>query len=177
MKRKQQLFFVLFCLVIALLSLAPYWTHGVNLEHDTCFHLSRIEGLARSFKDGNYMPRIYPYKNNNFGYASPLFYCDFFLIIPALLYNAGLSLARSYQFLLLLCSFFSAWYMGKLTMKLSRQQPAMYLAAFLYVFSLYRFTDIYVRGALGEVLAFVFMPVALIGIYEVLWGDEKNGLG
>ena len=35
MKRKQQLFFVLFCLVIALLSLAPYWTHGVNLEHDT----------------------------------------------------------------------------------------------------------------------------------------------
>lgn len=59
-------------------------------------------------------------------------------------------------------------------MKLSRQQPAMYLAAFLYVFSLYRFTDIYVRGALGEVLAFVFMPVALIGIYEVLWGDEKK---
>ena len=174
MKRKQQLFFVLFCLVIALLSLAPYWTHGVNLEHDTCFHLSRIEGLAQSFKDGIFMPRIYPYKNNNFGYASPLFYCDFFLIIPALLYNAGLSLARSYQFLLLLCSFFSAWYMGKLTMKLSRQQPAMYLAAFLYVFSLYRFTDIYVRGALGEVLAFVFMPVALIGIYEVLWGDEKK---
>lgn len=174
MKRKQQLIFVLFCLVIALLSLAPYWTHGVNLEHDTCFHLSRIEGLAQSFKDGNYMPRIYPYKNNNFGYASPLFYCDFFLIIPALLYNASLSLARSYQFLLLLCSFFSAWYMGKLTMKLSRQQPAMYLAAFLYVFSLYRFTDIYVRGALGEVLAFIFMPVALIGIYEVLWGDEKK---
>ena len=174
MKRKQQLFFVLFCLVIAVLSLAPYWTHGVNLEHDTCFHLSRIEGLAQSFKDGIYMPRIYPYKNNNFGYASPLFYCDFFLIIPALLYNAGLSLARSYQFLLLLCSFFSAWYMGKLTMKLSRQQPAMYLAAFLYVFSLYRFTDIYVRGALGEVLAFIFMPVALIGIYEVLWGDEKK---
>ena len=91
MKRKQQLFFVLFCLVIAVLSLAPYWTHGVNLEHDTCFHLSRIEGLAQSFKDGIYMPRIYPYKNNNFGYASPLFYCDFFLIIPALLYNAGLS--------------------------------------------------------------------------------------
>ena len=50
----------------------------------------------------------------------------------------------------------------------------MYLAAFLYVFSLYRFTDIYVRGALGEVLAFIFMPVALIGIYEVLWGDEKK---
>ena len=52
MKRKQQLFFVLFCLVIAVLSLAPYWTHGVNLDHDTCFHLSRIEGLAQSFKDG-----------------------------------------------------------------------------------------------------------------------------
>ncbi len=78
-----------------MLSLAPYWTHGVNLEHDTCFHLSRIEGLAQSFKDGIYMPRIYPYKNNNFGYASPLFYCDFFfLIIPALLYNAGLSGAQ-----------------------------------------------------------------------------------
>ena len=174
MKRKQWLLFALFCFGIALISLAPYWFHGVNLEHDTCFHLSRIEGLAQSFKEGVFLPRIYPYKNNNFGYASPLFYSDFFLVLPALLYNAGLSLARSYQFLLLLCGFFSAGFMGILTMKISKRQLAAYFSSFLYIFSLYRLTDIYVRGALGEVLAFVFMPVALIGIYEVLWADNKK---
>lgn len=174
MQKKQKYLFFLFCLIIAIFSLAPYLTGGVNLEHDTCFHLSRIEGLAQSFKDGIYMPRIYPYKNNNFGYASPLFYSDFFLVIPALLYNAGVSLARSYQLLLLGCSFFSAWFMGKLTMRLNQKPQAAYLASFLYVFSLYRLTDVYVRGALGEVLAFVFMPVALIGIYEVLWDNENQ---
>ncbi|WP_370778067.1 hypothetical protein [Holdemania massiliensis] len=174
MQKKQKYLFFVFCLIIAVFSLAPYLTGGVNLEHDTCFHLSRIEGLARSFKDGIYMPRIYPYKNNNFGYASPLFYSDFFLVIPALLYNAGVSLARSYQLLLLGCSFFSAWFMCKLTMRLNQKPQAAYLASFLYVFSLYRLTDVYVRGALGEVLAFVFLPVALIGIYEVLWDNENQ---
>lgn len=171
---KKHLLFILFCLIIAALSLYPYLLGPVNIEHDTCFHLSRIEGLARSFQDGVVIPRIYPYKNHNFGYGSPMFYSDFFLIIPALLYLSGVSLAGSYQIFLFICSFFSAWFMGLLVKRISKNRVAMFISSALYLFCTYRFTDIYVRGALGEVVAFVFLPVALIGIFEVLAGNPEQ---
>lgn len=173
-KKRDVCLFIVFCLIMALISIYPYWFNGVNLEHDTCFHLSRIEGLAQSFKDGILIPRIYPYKNLGFGYASPTFYSDFFLVVPALLTNAGVSLARSYQILLFICSFFTCWFMGTLTKRLCKNKEAVYLTSFLYLFCSYRLTDIYVRGALGEVIAFVFLPAALLGMIEVLWKDEKR---
>ena len=112
--KKTWLVFVLFCLILSLLSLYPYWLRGVNLEHDTCFHISRIAALAQSFRDGDLLPRIFPYQNNGFGYASPLFYSNTFLVLPALCALAGLSIARCYQLLLLLCSFFTCFNMGLL---------------------------------------------------------------
>ncbi|MBQ5756659.1 MAG: hypothetical protein IIV88_05315, partial [Erysipelotrichaceae bacterium] len=48
----------------------------LGLEHDTFFHLSRIEGLAQALAHHDFFPALYPMKNNGYGYASPLFYCD-----------------------------------------------------------------------------------------------------
>ena len=53
------------------------------IEHDTFFHLSRIENLSLSIREGQFLPAVYPYENGGFGYASPLFYSDVLLIIPA----------------------------------------------------------------------------------------------
>lgn len=172
--KKNWLIFALFCLGISLFSLYPYILGGVNIEHDTCFHLSRIEGLARSIQSGDLLPRIYPFKNNNFGYAGPMFYSDILLYIPSLLYLCGLSVARCYQLSLLVCAFLSAWFMGRVSYRLSNRFSTAYLSSFLYLFTTYRLTDIFVRGALGEVMAFVFLPLALLGMIEVLWKEERH---
>ena len=37
-----------------------------------------------------------------------------------------------------------------------------------------RLTDIYVRGAVGEILAFVFNPLILYGFYNVIFDDGKK---
>ena len=172
--KKTWLVFVLFCLILSLLSLYPYWLRGVNLEHDTCFHISRIAALAQSFRDGDLLPRIFPYQNNGFGYASPLFYSNTFLVLPALCAMAGLSIARCYQLLLLLCSFFTCFNMGLLMRRVTEKKEAVFLAALLYLLCSYRLTDIYVRGAVGEVVALTFFPIALIGIVEVLYGQPQR---
>ena len=53
---------VLFCL--------PYLTSDfLALEHDTLFHLSRIEGLSEAIGRGDFLPALYPYKNDGFGYV------------------------------------------------------------------------------------------------------------
>lgn len=167
--------FILYSVLLSLIFIFPYLIKNfLPIEHDTFFHHSRIEGLAHALQEGQLFPKIYPTKNMNFGYASPLFYSDFFLIIPAILYNCGLSLASSYIFTVFVCSFFSCYFIMLLARKMTLLKFAPYLAGILYLFSNYRITDVYVRGALGEIMGFVFLPLVLLGIYYVLYDDESK---
>lgn len=53
--------------------------------------------------------------------------------------------------------------------------------ALIYIYTPYRSTDIYIRGAIGEALAFVFFPAALLCIYKLSIKDRLSlrwiGLG
>ena len=172
---KQNYKYLLFSLIITIIFAYPFLIKDfLPLEHDTLFHLSRIEGLAQSFKDGAFLPRIYPYKNMNFGYGSPMFYSDFFLIIPALLYNLGISVSVCYVFIIMVFTFLSSYFAMKLCRVVTNNNYAPYIAGTLYLFSNYRITDVYVRSSLGEVMGFAFLPLVLLGIYYVLYTDTKK---
>lgn len=171
-KRKKD---IVFALVISVILLFPYLTKDLlAIEHDTFFHVSRIEQLSLSIQHGNFLPAIYPYENNGYGYASPLFYSDVFLIIPALLHIVGLPLAFCYKFTVFIFSFISAISMIILVSKISKKRLCSYIAGCAYLFSNYRITDIYVRGALGEIIAFSFLPILLIGLYEIIEEDKDS---
>ena len=45
----------------------------------------------------------------------------------------------------------------------------------LYACSLYRLIDLVERGSLGEIISFVFIPLAILGLYEILYDDYKKG--
>ena len=103
----------LFALLIGVFFCYPYlFSNFLYIGHDNFYHLSRIEGLAHSFQDGTLIPAIYPYKNDNFGYASPLFYSDFFLMIPAFFYQFGLPLSTSYKLVIFVCTVFTCYSMA-----------------------------------------------------------------
>ena len=74
----------LIALVIALLVSIPlYSKYTSGLTCDLTYHLTRIEGIKQSLQAHIFPAYIYPYANNGFGYAAPLFYPDIFLLIPA----------------------------------------------------------------------------------------------
>ncbi len=175
LKKHQFVLRIVIALIIAIAFTFPYLTKDfLGIEHDTFFHLSRITGLATSIKEGNFFPSIYPYKNNGFGYASPLFYCDFFIIIPAIFYLFGLSLASSYKLLIFLFTFFSALAIEDLLSRISKNNKVMIIGTIAYTFSNYHITDVYVRGALGEVSAMMFLPILLSAIYELIYNQKVN---
>ena len=165
---------IIFCALISIFFIYPYISNNLNLEHDTTFHLSRIEGYATALKNFDFIPNIYPYKNEGFGYGSPMFYSDFLLLIPAILYNFNLSIALCYKLTILISSFFSALFMANLISHLTKNKYSPYLGAVLYLFSNYRICNTYIRGALGEIMAFIFIPIVLLGIYEVLLKDKNK---
>ena len=48
------------------------------------------------------------------------------------------------------------------------------IAAILYILIPYRICDLFVRAALGEVLAFIFIPFVFLGVYEFIHNQGKR---
>ncbi|MBC5580324.1 hypothetical protein H8S23_02280 [Anaerofilum sp. BX8] len=147
---------------------------GMFYGNDLPFHLWRIEFIKEGLKDGQFFLKIIPEALEGYGYPVNLFYSGFFLLIPAALAACGLSVITSYKLFLVLiiCSaMFTCFYA---VYKISQNRRTALLAVFLYIGSAYFETDLYSRAALGETQAFVFLPLVVVGFYEILWGDEKN---
>ncbi len=136
--------------------------------HDIYFHVTRIQALAGELEAGHIPARLYSDVFGGYGYASPLFYGDLFLVIPALLLLAGMSLLGAYKAFIILCIFacvLVSYFCGK---KMFRSSTAALCFVFVYCLSSYFAIDIFSRAALGEIQAFVFIPLAFAGLHSIL---------
>ena len=88
---------ILLIIFITTFSLLFLFQDKIILGDDLTFHLNRFLGIANCFEDGQIPPRIYPYANNYYGYATPLFYCDLFLYPFGVLFHYGLSAVYCYK--------------------------------------------------------------------------------
>ena len=168
----------LFLIMPAVLTVFSCWPYlfrdFLGIEHDTFFHLSRIQGLAEAISRGDLMPAMYPFKNNGFGYASPLFYCDILLYPFALMYNAGCPLSTCYKAMIVVFTWLSGYTMMRFLFRVTRDYPASFIGTAAFILAPYRISDIYVRGACGELAAMIFLPVLLSGIYEVIYRKKPE---
>ena len=73
-------------ILFALLFCIPYLGKDLlPIEHDTFFHVARIQAMADAIGHKDFLPAVFSLQNNGYGYASPLFYNNLFLIPSALL--------------------------------------------------------------------------------------------
>ncbi|OJG88150.1 hypothetical protein RV15_GL001809 [Enterococcus silesiacus] len=143
---------------------------------DYHFHQNRIEGLAESLRHGILLPKVSYFFIGGYGYASSLFYPDFYLYFPAILRVFGFSLASSFvifsigiNFATFILSYVSGRYMALTKVK-------SYLFSLLYTLSIYRLQDFFNRQAIGELLAMGFFPLVLASLYLLKNGKEKKWL-
>ena len=168
--RKQILFLLIFSLGLCAILFLPYTVR----YHDIYFHLARLESLVTAIHNGDFFPRIFPYFYDNFGYAVSLFYSDFFLYIPAVLCLLGVDILLSYKiynFIVIAAISLSAYYCAE---KLTEDKQAALVTSIFYTASSYLAVDVFVRGALGETQAFVFLPFCILGMYNAVYGNSKD---
>ena len=138
------------------------------VAHDLTFHLNRFVGLVDAFNEGQILPKIYPYANHGFGYATPLFYCDLFLYPFSLLYGLGFSAVWCYKVCVLFYTTIGNVFVYLIFKKETNNRKLSLFASFLYLTCNYHLMNIFVRGALGEILAMTFVPLVLYAIYRIL---------
>ncbi len=146
---------------IFLVTLVPLWAFlhpGLLFTHDGTIHIARIANFYQSLAEGNWMPRWAA--NLNWGYGSPVISFVYPLpsYIASLFHAIGFSFVDSTKLVFIGAYIASAYAMFFWINLQWGPMPAI-AAAILYSFVPYRFVDLYVRGALGEHVAFIFPPL------------------
>lgn len=171
--RHKYFILTLFCLFI--FCLKPLSLMATTKGHDSAFHLQRIAAMAKEIEYGNYFPRIYTTVLNGNGYASPLFYGDLFVTIPAYLVAVrDYALTDAYACFIALifaCTVLSMYFC---TRSITKSSKAAFCGAIMFGISSYLSTDLITRGAFGESQAFIFIPIAFTGFYHIMYGEARK---
>lgn len=161
-------------LMTVLLLCLPYLNDYMLNSGDFKTHAGRIEGIYIALRDGTIPIAINQSQNSDWGYIMPAMYPQLFLYIPAAFMMLGMSLMNACKlFYILICVFTVVLsYISFKNIMKNRYVGA--LGSVIYSLAVYRMTDQYTRGALGETLAMIFLPVLVWGAYEILVRDESK---
>lgn len=171
---KKNIKIVIIFLVIVAFAVYPYLNRIQPWGHDMSFHLNRIQSITQELKNGNFPVQIYSNQLQGTGYGTPLFYPQLFLYIPAVFNLIFDALIVSYKFFIVLITAATLGITYFSANRIFKSKTKSIVTSLLYTFSLYRIEDVFVRAALGEIIAFAFLPLVIAGIYEMINGDKKK---
>ncbi len=158
--------------ILSVFSILPLFNSGFFPMHDDT-QVARVFEMGKALKDGIFPVRWvadlgYGYGYPIFNFYSPLpyyigglFTLIGFDVLIATKIMIGLGIVLSGIFMYLLArEFWGAW--GGI------------VSALFYVYAPYHALDIYVRGAVGEIYAYSFLPLTALGFYKVIKYSVDN---
>ncbi len=163
MKRYYAYLLLVFLLLLPLLSL---FTPGLPVTHDNVVHTARIAAFYKSLLEGNFIPRWAGDLNWGFGHPILMFVYPLPSYLAALIHSLGFSYISTVK-IIYGSAFITSGLLMFLWAKEEFGEKAGFATALLYSFAPYRFVDLYVRGALGEHVAFVFPPLILYTMFKI----------
>lgn len=145
-------------LLLTLPALAPLFRPGFYVSDDGLFHVYRIAALADAWGQGVLYPRLFPQFGFGYGQAVLNFYAPLSYVPGALLSLLGASPDAAAEWTVALgfvLASLAAYGMGKYIWG----RGGGILAAVVYTYFPYHLADAYLRGALPEHMAFIFLPL------------------
>lgn len=157
---------VILIIILGILPLYSLFLPGLPLTHDGQDHVARIANFYRNLTEGVLIPRWAA--NLNWGYGHPVV----MFLYPFPSYIASLFKAVGFTFVDSVKIVFGLSYLASLLFMYYwlRSWGGLYagiVGAVVYGFMPYRFVDLYVRGAIGEHMAFVWPPAICYFIFRI----------
>ena|SRR3989344_4265818 len=168
---------IIFCFItlISIFPLLDLAHPGLPITHDGQDHVARIANFYANLEEGNIVPRWA--SNLNWGYGHPILMFLYPLpsYVASIFHFFGFSLVDSVKIVFAAGFFLSGIVMYVWTSNFLDKRSAFF-ASLLYLFAPYRFVDLYVRGAIGEHIAFIFPPLVFWAILKLNRTAEKKYL-
>lgn len=161
---------------IYLTSLNGHIWSFLGMNNDGRFHVMRIEGLYEALKHGQYFPIVNMSFLGGFGYISNIFYSNLWLYPVACMRLLGLTAVQSFVLFYILLNFCTLSLSFWAFHHVSHQYDKSLVFSLMYTLSIYRIFDMVRRFDVGEVLTLTFLPVVILGVYEIFYGDRRQWL-
>lgn len=172
--KKQQIVFWTLAAGV-LLAYFPYLTDYFSIGADSLYHWGRIANLKNALLQGSTFPvRMQGTWLCDHGYATSFFYGDLFLYLPALLQLLGFSIMTVYKMFVFVILTATAVIAYASFQRCVRDEYAALAGSMIYLLNPYHIYNIYCRGALGECLAMIFLPLVCCGIC-LLYTEDVTG--
>ncbi len=162
---------VIFIIVVfSVFLLKDLFLPGFYTSHDGIHQVVRLYAFDQVIRQGQIPPRWVGDLLNGFGYPLFNFSYQFPWFMAEIAHLAGLSIFASIKFVFLL-----GFVLSGITMYFFQRELFGRLAALagtaIYLLAPYRFSNIFVRAAIGDATAFIFAPLIFLAIFKL----EKRG--
>lgn len=156
---------LLIIISFSLISVFTLFHKGLPPTHDGEYHVVRFYEFDKVLRQGNLYPRWAPDFNN--GYGIPLFnyVYPFPNYIASFFHIFNISFIDAFKLSMIVATILGAFFFYLWSKEIWGREGGI-LSSIFYLYSPYRFLDVFVRGSVGEVWALAFFPACL-------WSLEK----
>lgn len=166
---------ILVILITSVLSTIPAFTDSFfKLSYDGSIHIARFEAVIQALQHHSLPPLVNFIGLKHTGLSMNGMYpwvSSLIFILPNLLFKNSL-VALFVGFIIL--NFLTIFNTYLLTKFITPKKWIQILGILIYQFSSYHMIVMYSRNALGEALAYAFLPLVLLGCLKI-WQNVKNG--
>ncbi|MDO8573415.1 MAG: hypothetical protein Q7R77_01565 [Candidatus Daviesbacteria bacterium] len=178
MKKVEEIISKYWFLIICLLSfpaIRALFVSGYFGASDD-MHIAWLYEIDKIIKLGQIPPRFVP--DLSFGFGYPLFNFVFPLpfYIGEIFHLLGLSFVDSIKAVFLISVPLSGIFMYLLLRQFVERNLSL-IGAVLYIYTPYRSVDLYVRGAIGEIVGFVFLPLIILSAAKIFAKGNFKWIG
>ena len=168
--------FIVLILILAgiyLASIPAFVMKFANTVDGPLFY-SIIDGMTFNLR----IVHQFPYRINMtvlYGIPIPIFYhCTFFYTYYIFLFLFKLIGVQSFNCMIILLNTLTGINMYIASKSIYDNKKSACISTLLYLLIVYRLSDIYSRGAMGESIAFCFVPLLILSVYKIFYGNEEN---
>lgn len=164
----------LIILVVTILIMSPLiFSKNYIAGNDTDFHISNIYSIYTNMIQGNFS-KILPIIAQGFGYGTGIFYPRLAHMSTAVLTAIfGGNVIGALKAIHFIVYFLSAVMMYKLVYRIFNNKCSAIVSSIFYLTFPYTITEVFVRDSLAESFMFIFMPMIILGLYELFYGNKK----
>lgn len=163
-------------ILLGIIICLPFFTLNIAKTGEYLLHVHRITSVKECIADGVFPPLITYKHMNGFGYGINIFYGIFTTYIPILISYLTNSIDLSIKIFALLSVIFSGITMYWCIYSITKNKIIGLISALIYMSAPYKLTNIYERCALGEYVAFIFIPLVFEGLYYLINGNKKGSI-
>ncbi len=172
--RHSTLFFLIGGFFICLYITLPYFHNGYFPTHDGEWAVVRASEMFREIRDYQFPPRYSGVLNLGYGYPLFNFAYPFPYYITTIIHAAHFGFVDSVKIIFVSSVFISFIGMFFLSRVFWKSSLAGFLSGIFYILLPYHLVDLYVRGSIGESIAFALYPLILLSCLGILYKKYIN---